>query len=91
MVDIPQGNFAQSGEISSAGGGENITPADAELSDFTRSLYIGVTGDLTVLFADKVAGSTDYVTLKNVAVGYHPLRVREVRAATTATEIVALF
>ncbi|MEY2875998.1 MAG: hypothetical protein RLZZ373_3369 [Pseudomonadota bacterium] len=64
-----------------------ITPADADLVQITRGLYIGTAGDLAVRMGD----GTD-VTFANVPAGtIMPVRVKRVRAATTADDIVALW
>lgn len=64
-----------------------VVPADgADLSTWARSLYIGVTGNVTVT---TVGGDT--VTFNNVPVGVLPVQVKRVFATgTTATNIVAL-
>ena len=65
-----------------------ITPNDStDLTTATRALYVGTAGNISVvLLADSAA-----VTLKNVAVGYHPLRVKRVRSTgTTAGDLVGL-
>jgi hypothetical protein len=66
--------------------GAAVTKSDVTVLAATRSLYVGVIGNLTLTGVDGV----DYV-LTNVAVGYHPLSVTKVKAATTADEIVALY
>lgn len=65
----------------------SVTPSDATILEVTRSLYVGVTGDLAVHTAD---GQT--ITFKNAAVGYHPLQVDQVMSTgTTASQIIALY
>ncbi len=64
-----------------------ITPDDAtDLANFSRTLFVGVGGDVTV---DTVGGETA-ITLKNVAAGmHHPIRLTRIDATgTTATDIV---
>jgi hypothetical protein len=64
-----------------------VTPSDATVIQTTRSLYVGVAGDLRVRDAD---GNT--VTVKNAPVGYHPLQVDMVLSTgTAATDILALY
>lgn len=65
-----------------------VTPSDTvDLTNASRCLYVGVTGDLTVDFLE---GPTA-VLIKAAAVGYHWIRVTRVRATgTAATNIVAL-
>jgi hypothetical protein len=77
-------------ESDPAGSSEAVTPHDTNplAGGPTRSLYVGVAGDIVVRLEDD---TTDR-TFKAVAVGYHPLRVTHVRATgTAATDIVALF
>jgi hypothetical protein len=65
-----------------------LTPNDAaDLATETRALYVGTGGNLSVI----LSGDTAAVTFTNVAAGYHPLRVKRLRATgTTATGIVGL-
>jgi hypothetical protein len=59
---------------------------DVALTNTSRALYVGVAGDLVVT----MAGGGD-ATFKNVAAGsFLPIRVTMVKAATTATDILAL-
>lgn len=67
-----------------------VTPADgSDLARLpTRSLYIGVTGDVKV---DMMNGDLG-ITFKAVPVGVIPVRVTRVYATgTTATNILALY
>jgi len=64
-----------------------VTKSDATIIPPTRGLYVGVAGDLVVTMAD---GETP-ITFKAAPVGYHPLQVIQVLAATGATDIVALY
>ena len=88
-----QTNFATSSSISNAANATAIVPADSDLAndDFTRFIYVGGTGDLTVMMADDKGDSI--VTFVAVPAGaVLPLRVKQIRAtATTATSIVAMF
>lgn len=70
-----------------ATGVEVVVPSDTvSLAKVSRSLYVGVSGNISVLMRD---GST--ATFLSVAIGYHPLRVQRVNAtATTATNMVSL-
>ncbi len=73
-----------------------VTPGTAALTkparyttqepDWCRALYVGTSGDLVV---DDGQGGT--VTISNAAVGYHPISVTYVYAATSAEGIVALW
>lgn len=66
-----------------------ITPNNsADLTDYTRGIYIGATGTLKV---DMVTGGT--VTFVDPAPGViHPLRVKRVyNTGTTATGIIGLY
>lgn len=70
--------------------GAAVVKSDATVLDPpTRALFVGTAGDVTVRFA---AGEKNIETLKNVANGtVLPISVDQVRAATTAADIVALF
>ncbi len=64
-----------------------VTPNDsADLANFSRTLFVGVGGDVT---GDTVGGEAA-ITLKNVAAGmHHPIRLTRIDATgTTATDIV---
>lgn len=65
-----------------------ITPADSNLANgIARALYIGGAGNVTIMNQD---GST--CQFVGVPAGtILPVMARQVRAATTATSIVALF
>lgn len=62
-----------------------ITPSDSvDLARLTRALYVGVAGDVRVTLKDD-----SVVTFRNMAAGWHPIRVARVMAtSTTATNIV---
>ena len=63
-----------------------VAKSDSTVLDTTRALYIGGAGDLVVTMAK--GGD---VTFKAVPAGsVLPIRVTKVKAATTATDIVAL-
>jgi hypothetical protein len=92
---LPTDNFAGSPAFSvgadfPATKMEDVTPSDTVfLTTVSRALYVGVSGDLTVVPRDG-DGTTGHL-IKAAAVGYHPLRVLRVNAtATTATNIVSL-
>ena len=65
-----------------------ITPSDStDLATPARSLYVGTAGNLSVI----LVGDTAAVTFTNVQAGYHPIRVKRIRATgTTATGIIGL-
>jgi hypothetical protein len=66
-----------------------ITPSDSvDLAAATKAIYVGTGGDLVL----RAVGSTNDVTLKNVASGsVLAIRVQSVRVAgTTAADIVGL-
>lgn len=63
---------------------EVVPDDDAELPQVTRAVYVGGDGDLAVTMK-----GGENVVLRNVGPGWHPIRVRRVRATgTTATGIV---
>jgi hypothetical protein len=75
--------------LSSATHAASVTPSDTtDLSDVTRWLYVGGSGNIVVNMAD---GTT--VTLLGIAAGsLLPIRVSRVKSTnTTATGIVALW
>lgn len=66
-----------------------ITPSDsADLTNPTRGLYVGASGDVSVI----LVGDSAAVTFTGLAAGIvHPLRVKRVRSTgTTATDIVGV-
>lgn len=65
-----------------------VIPADdADLPEgLTRGLFVGGAGELTVI--DAAGGQ---VALRSAEAQYHPIRVRRILTATTATGIVALY
>jgi hypothetical protein len=70
-----------------AHGAVAVTPSDSTTIPVTRSLYIGVAGDLAVVMADGQS-----VTFNEVAAGIFPIQVTKVMATNTlATDIVALY
>jgi hypothetical protein len=76
--------------ISSSGKWVVITPNDSvDLpSGVTKGLYVGVTGDV---YADNDTGGTN-ILFKGLAGGMiHPIRVKRVRVASTATNLLAIY
>jgi hypothetical protein len=68
--------------------GVAVTPADTDLGSLTRYIWVGGTGDLVVL----LAGDDTEVTLTAVPDGtWLALCCQQVKAATTATNIVAFW
>jgi len=64
-----------------------VTPSDSTVIPTTRALYVGVGGDIVVTMSD----DQNIVTFVAVPGGsILPVQVTQVRAATTATSIVAL-
>lgn len=65
-----------------------VTPHDTTMLTGTcRALYVGTTGNLSVLMA---SGTT--ATFANVAVGIFPIQVQRVNATgTTAANITAMY
>lgn len=67
-----------------------VTPSDTiDLARVTRGIYVGVSGNVTVLFCDDADAAT--VLLTGLSAGiWHPMQVRRVLATgTAATGIVA--
>lgn len=83
--------FAESGVTGPAANAEAITPADTDLPELTRAIYVGGTGNLAVRMADD-KGDADVVFSAIPAGTVLPIRVKQIRStSTTATLIVALF
>ncbi len=89
MVD--QTEFSTSGSLGNPANAETITPADTDLANFTKAIYVGGTGDLAVMMADDQGDSI--VVFKAVPVGTTlNIRCKQIRTTdTTASLIVALF
>lgn len=82
----PRNQYPARGSLDGVGDGFAITPADADLTDIPRALWVGTAGNLTVIMA---SGAT--LLLKNVPAGsLLPIKVSQVKAATTAADIVGL-
>lgn len=69
-------------------GGAAVTPSDTTVLAPTRGLWVGGAGNLTVDFAD---GTTDVLLTAPIVGTIYPISVVKVKAATTATVIVALY
>lgn len=71
---------------------KDVTDATGDASQsYTRGLYIGVAGDVTVIMASDTGTGTS-VTFKAVPLGILPIEVRRVKATgTAATNIVGLY
>ncbi len=84
-LPIPSNNTA----VASMMHGLAITPSDTvSLANATLAIYVGVTGNLTVLFN----GDSVVTLLSNVPVGMYNWSVSMVHATgTTATNLVALW
>jgi len=65
-----------------------VTPSDTTDLSGTRALWVGGTGDLIVRALDDSADSTLTISTPGVII---PIFVKHVMAATTATEIIALY
>jgi len=63
-----------------------VTPSDSTVLDTTRALYVGGAGTVVVDMLD----SGTNITFAVAAGTLLPIRVTKVKAATTATGIVAL-
>lgn len=81
--------MGRSTDVASAYDARAVTPSDTVLlpNGTCRALYVGTTGNISVLTA---SGNT--VTFSNVAVGILPVQVQRVNStSTTASTIVALY
>jgi hypothetical protein len=77
---------------SPATNGFTITPANTgSFSQPTRALYVGGAGNLVVEMYDK-NGNTNTLTFSSVPAGtLLPIRVKQVRTDSTATNILGLY
>lgn len=81
------GAYRSADSTAPAHGAFTITPSDVTTIQVTRSIYVGVTGNINVRMAD---GMT--VLFSNVPVGVFPIQVDQVLATnTTATTMLALY
>lgn len=65
-------------------------PAGDNMPAYAKSLYVGVTGDITVIMAGDIAGASP-VLLQNVY-GMIQIQVRRIKfTGTSAANIVAMF
>lgn len=79
--------FRSANATAPAHGAVSVTPSDSTTLVTTRSIYIGVSGDVAVQMADG-----QIITFVGVPVGIFPLQVDKVLATgTTATNIIALY
>lgn len=70
-----------------AHGARVITPSDSTILEITRGIYVGVSGDIVVEMADG-----QQVTFVGVPAGIIlPIQVSKVRAATSASSLLALY
>jgi len=68
-----------------------VTPGTSDLAYTTRGVYIGGSGNLTVMMASYDSANT-IVAFNNVIAGsVLPIRVKKIYANSTAPSIVALF
>ncbi len=72
--------------LSPPGSAAAVVPSDSTVLEVTRGLYIGGSGDIAATMQD--GGSVTFVGL--LAGVIYPLAVIKVKAASTATNIVAL-
>ena len=82
-------NYPASSSSQPAGNALAVTPADSDMTEISRAVYVGSNGNLTV----KMAGSENIVTFTSVPAGsLLPIRVIQIRStATTSINIVALY
>lgn len=81
------GAYRSANATVAAHGAADVTISDVTVIPVTRALYVGGLGDVEVTMADG-----QVVTFTNVANGtLLPIQVQQVRAATSATAIIALY
>jgi hypothetical protein len=82
------GSFHSANATVSAHSATAVIPSDATIIPVTRGLYIGGTGDVSVVMAD----DENTITFIGVPAGIFPVQVMQVLATgTSATNIVALY
>lgn len=82
------GAYRSANATVAAHGAVAVTKSDSTILPVTRSLYVGGTGDIAVTMADSVGT----ITFTSVPAGsILPIQVTQVLAATTATNIIALY
>lgn len=81
--------FSASAVTGPAANAATVVPADSDLSDITRSIYVGGAGNLAV----KMAGNAAIVVFPSVVAGtVLPIRASQIRSTgTNATNIVAMW
>lgn len=86
MADIFEKNFTElESPVSNAAA---ITPNDStDLTQTTRAIYIGGSGNLTV----QMAGGQEITFVGLIAGIILPIRVRKVKTSSTTTNLVALY
>ena len=67
----------------------NVTPADVDLPNFSRMLYVGTGGEGAHVHVTTLNGHE--VTFKNVPTGILMVQATRVWADTTAEDIIALW
>lgn len=66
-------------------------PAGDNMPSYAKALYVGVTGDVTVIGAGEMTANPTPTKFSSVPVGFMPIQCRRVLATgTTASAIVAL-
>ena len=70
-----------------AHGAKTVTPSDSTVIEITRGVFVGTAGDLTVTMAD----GHDAVFVNIASGAIVPIQVSKVKAATTASNILALY
>jgi len=79
--------YSDGGVTAPARGAVSVTPSDSTDLSGTRSIYVGVAGNVSV----HMKGSTTSVTFVAVSAGILPIQVDKILATgTTATDMVAL-
>lgn len=87
MARINPSTHSESGVITPASSAEEVVAANTDLGTVTRSVYVGVTGDLEVMMLDDQVVTFRFVPAGSVL----PIRVKQIRANSTADSIVAIF
>jgi hypothetical protein len=85
--DLYKKFYKDGGVTAPARGAVAVTPSDSTVLTDVRSIYVGISGDVSVY----MVGSTTSVTFLAVPVGILPIQVDRILATgTDATNMVAL-
>lgn len=95
MAYVPGSDRYFGGQVASspARSAAAVTPSDTvDLVPFAKALYVGTTGNITLVPAGDTSASGTGVLFTSVPVGWFPVQVRRVNSTgTAASNIVAVY